>query len=86
MSSLPTVNPMPRQLTKASPYAEVTKAALAQVAYYMHSSRRCMGDEALAKREIAFGVYLGWRALVETHPDRQAYLQDGMRLEALLNC
>jgi hypothetical protein len=44
-----------------------------------------MGTEALAKREIAFRVYLGWRALVESHPDRRAYLQDDMLLEAFLN-
>lgn len=69
---------------KAYSYAEVTKTATTSVTYYMQASRRCRGAEALAKREIAHGVYMGWRALVESCSDEATYLLDYSRLEALL--
>lgn len=69
---------------KAYSYAEVTKTATITVTYYMRASRRCSGAEALAKREIAHGAYMGWRALVESCPDETTYLLDYRRLEALL--
>lgn len=75
---------MPLRYMNAYSYAEVTKTATIQVAYYMQASRRCSGAEALAKREIAHGVYIGWRALVESYPDHASYLLDESRLEALL--
>lgn len=69
---------------KTYSYAEVTKTATIQITHYMRASRRCIGAEAITKREIAHGVYMGWRALVESHPDQVSYFLDDRRLEALL--
>lgn len=75
---------MPIRPMKACTYAEITKTATAQVIYYMQASRRGTGAEALTKREIAHGVYMGWRALAESHADQMSYLLDDSRPEGLL--
>ncbi|MFL6709618.1 MAG: hypothetical protein ACJ8HI_15575 [Massilia sp.] len=69
-------------------YQEITAKAEAQIEYFTHAARRCLNsapDEALAKREIAYGVYIGWRSLVESCPDRKRYMADDLHLEALLH-
>ena len=64
-------------------YDEITKIATAQIKLYMDASRRASGAEARDRRERAYGVYMGWRALVETHPDREKFVTDDARLEAM---
>ena len=79
------VEQMQMSRSKLYSYAEITKIATFQIAYYMSAARRGSHAESAAKREIAYGVYMGWRALVESHPDREAYLQDDKRLDALVH-
>lgn len=67
---------------KTYSYADVTETATIQITHYMRASRRCEG--AFTKREMAHGVYIGWRTLVESYPDQVSYFLDGRRLEALL--
>lgn len=50
----------------------------------MRASRRSTGVEALARRDTAYGIYLGWRALVAAYPDQLLYHMDDARLEAML--
>lgn len=71
--------------SKLYSYTEITKIATFQISYYMSAARRGGNAESAAKREIAYGVYMGWRALVEAHPDRDAYLHDDRLLDALVH-
>lgn len=65
-------------------YAEVTDRATAQIFYYMRASKRCSRADALSNQLIAYGVYMGWRALVESYPDQASYLRDDRFLESLI--
>lgn len=71
-------------MTVAYSYAELTKAAAAGIAAHMHAARRCKGAESASKQEIAYGIYIGWRALVEACADQAACLADDQRLAAML--
>jgi len=65
-------------------YAEITASAADQIAAYMHSSRSTTGIESRRRKEIAYGIYMGWRSLVESYPDQTTYRSDDARLETLL--
>jgi len=65
-------------------YAEITASAARQISSYMQAARRTSGIESRARREIAYGIYMGWRSLVEAYPDQPLYRADDARLEALL--
>lgn len=65
-------------------YAEVTRTAASEIAACMRASRRSTGVKALARRDTAYGIYLGWRALVAAYPDQRLYHTDDARLEAML--
>jgi hypothetical protein len=70
---------------KSYSYSEITKIAADQITSYMHAARRSTGTESQARRETAYGVYMGWRALVGSYPDQSVYRSDDARLEALLS-
>ncbi len=65
-------------------YAEITACAAHQISGYMQAARRASGIESRARKEIAYGIYMGWRSLVEAYPDQSLYRADDARLEALL--
>lgn len=73
-----------RPAMKTYTYAEVTTIAFDQITEYMRAARRCTGAEARSKKEVAYGVYIGWRALVESYSDQESYRRDDRRLELLL--
>lgn len=50
----------------------------------MSEARRHTGAEANFRQERAYGVYIGWRALVAGFADPDVFIQDDRRLEALL--
>ncbi len=50
----------------------------------MNAARRTVGPESAAKQEIAYGIYIGWRTLVEAYADQATYRADDLRLEAML--
>lgn len=76
--------PVPPSMKIAYSYAELTKAAAAGIAAHMHAAGRCTGTESASKQEIAYGIYIGWRALVEAYTDHAACLADDQRLRAML--
>ena len=65
-------------------YAEITATALAQVANYLHASPKCSDTEARWRQEVANGIHMGWRALVEAYPDEVAYRRDDQCFKDLL--
>ncbi|MDB5959219.1 MAG: hypothetical protein JWP59_513 [Massilia sp.] len=76
--------PVPPSLTAAFSYAQVTQNAEAGITSHMHAARRSDGVVARARQEIAYGIYIGWRTLVESYADQATYLADDRRLETLL--
>lgn len=79
------MTPMPTSFPAPYSYAAITAHCAAQIAQFMAESRRKSGAEACYRRERAYGVYIGWRALVGGHADQALFLRDDLRLEALLN-
>ena len=67
-------------------YEEVTRTAADQIRLYVQAAhrRRATPAEARDRKERAYGVYMGWRALVESHPDRHRFNSDDRLLESLL--
>jgi len=75
---------IPRSSSIMYTYAEITNKAFEDIQSYMRAASRATGAEATTKREIAYGIYLGWRSLVESYVDQPAYLADDRKLESLL--
>jgi hypothetical protein len=66
-------------------YDEITRIATAQIELYMKGSRRQTSLlESRERAERAYGVYIGWRALVESYPDKEKFGKDDLRLETLI--
>ncbi|MFB9242819.1 hypothetical protein IV454_20920 [Massilia antarctica] len=65
-------------------YAAITAHCADQIAQLMADARRQSGAEARYRYERAYGVYIGWRALVGGHADHALFARDDKRLEALL--
>lgn len=76
--------PAPPSLKVAFSYEQVTTTAQRGIESHMQAARRSSGAEALARREVAYGIYIGWRALVEAYVDQVTYHTDDQRLELLL--
>lgn len=76
--------PPPRPPRVAFSYAHITATAERGITSHMHAARRCDGALAQERQEIAYGIYIGWRTLVESYADHETYLNDDRRLEALL--
>jgi hypothetical protein len=72
-------------LPRVYSYAAITAHCAGQIAQFMAESRRKSGVEACYRRERAYGVYIGWRALVGGHADQGMFQRDDLRLEALLS-
>lgn len=52
--------------------------------YFMTDAKRHAGMEALMRRERAYGLYIGWRALAVEMTNAGDFARDDRRLEALL--
>ncbi|NHZ37808.1 hypothetical protein [Massilia rubra] len=79
------MKPVPPHLPRHYSYAAITTHCAAQIAQFMAEARRRSGAEACYRRERAYGVYIGWRALVGGHADQAMFHRDDLRLEALLS-
>jgi hypothetical protein len=76
--------PAPSPPAAAFSYAQVTRNAEMGITAHMHAARRSDGMVARARQEIAYGIYIGWRTLVESYADQTTYLADDRRLATLL--
>jgi hypothetical protein len=65
-------------------YDHVTGHVTEQMAYFMTEARRHAGVDALVRRERAYGLYIGWRALAVEMTSAAQFACDDRRLEALL--
>lgn len=78
------LKPVPSPLNIVFSYAEITRTTTAGITWYMQAARRSAGFESLVRKEIAYGIYIGWQTLVEGHSNQATYLSDDVRLKALL--
>lgn len=65
-------------------YAFITQHCYMQMCQLMAESERQAGEEARYREERAYGVYIGWRALVIEHTAPDVFYSDDRRLEAVL--
>lgn len=65
-------------------YRELTDNSYRRIAQLMEESRLRKGDEALQRREWAYGLYIGWRALVAERVGAEVFSHDDEILESLL--
>jgi hypothetical protein len=65
-------------------YDHVTGHVSEQMSYFMIDARRHAGIDALMRRERAYGLYMGWRALAVEMTNAAQFARDDRRLEALL--
>jgi hypothetical protein len=65
-------------------YTSITHHCGEQIAQFMVDSRRHTGVESQFCKERAYGVYMGWRALVAESADPITYARDDRRFESLL--
>lgn len=70
---------------QSAPYASITGHCGDLIGQFMADARRHKGIESQYRRERAYGIYMGWRALVAETADPEIYFQDDCRLEALLS-
>lgn len=72
---------IPRSYT----YGAITQHCFEQMCQLMTEAAHKKGHEARCRRERAYGIYMGWRALVAEHTDPALFYSDDRRLEAALN-
>lgn len=65
-------------------YRELTDNSYRRIVQLMEESRKRKGDQALQRREWAYGLYIGWRAIVAQRADPAAFVHDDEILESLL--
>lgn len=65
-------------------YRELTDNSYRRIVQLMDESRHRKGDESLQRREWAYGLYMGWRALVAERVDADVFIHDDEILESLL--
>lgn len=71
-------------LSKPYSYALITQHCSEQIFQFMDEARRHAGEEAQYRYERAYGIYMGWRALVAQNTESDIFLKDDRRLEELL--
>lgn len=68
-------------------YRELTDNSYRRITQLMEEARLRRGDDALRRREWAYGLYIGWRAIVAERADPEVFNHDDEILESLLkNC
>jgi hypothetical protein len=65
-------------------YRELTDNSYRRISQLMEESRQRKGDESLQRREWAYGLYLGWRAVVAERVEPDVFAHDDEILESLL--
>lgn len=65
-------------------YRELTDKSYCRIVQLMDEARHRKGDESLQRREWAYGLYIGWRALVAERVDADVFVHDDEILESLL--
>jgi hypothetical protein len=66
-------------------YREITDEVYCRMHRLMEESRSRKGYQSLQRREWAYGLYIGWRALVAERADNADFDRDDKTLESLLN-
>ena len=64
-------------------YGRLTAHVAEQIQYFMADALRHRGADALARRERAYGLYIGWRVLA-AEMSAVDFPRDDLRLEAML--
>lgn len=72
------------KLTEPFSYRLITEHCSQQISQFMAEAVRHKDDEARYRRERAYGVYIGWRALVAERTPHDIFYSDDRRLEQLL--
>lgn len=65
-------------------YETVTRRCIGQIEQFAAEARHHSGSESRFRYERAYGLYLGWRALVMDQVPDAVFAQDDAILEALL--
>lgn len=65
-------------------YASITQHCHEQMTRLIAEAARQTGHEARYRQERAYGIYMGWRALVAEHTPPEIFHADDCRLEAIL--
>jgi len=78
------MKPMYTKLSKPYSYASITQHCFEQIYQFVTEASRHTGLEARYRHERAYGVYMGWRALVAEHTEPNRFFEDDRRLESLL--
>lgn len=65
-------------------YAELTRHCGDQIMRSVRQAGSEIGPEARRQREYAYGVYIGWRALVAKYGEAATFAVDDQRLIGLL--
>jgi hypothetical protein len=65
-------------------YERLTAHVAEQIQYFMADALRHRKADAVARRERAYGLYIGWRALA-AEMSATDFARDDLRLEAMVN-
>lgn len=65
-------------------YRELTDNSKRRISQLMEEARKRQGGDSLRRREWAYGLYIGWRAIVADRVDPEIYRHDDEILESLL--
>ena len=65
-------------------YRELTDNSYRRISQLMEESHQRKGDESLQRREWAYGLYIGWRAVVAERVEPDVFAHDDEILESLL--
>ena len=71
-------------MPKAYTYESITQHCFEQITRLIDEATRRTGHEARYRQERAYGIYIGWRALVAEHTPPEVFYGDDRRLEAIL--
>lgn len=78
------MNSLRIRLTEPFPYALITQHCYQQIMQFMFEASRRKGTEAQYRRERAYSVWMGWRALVAERVEPEIFFEDERCLEQLL--
>lgn len=78
-------DPLAPRAAKRYSYRDITGHCQQQIEMLVADAARHQGAEQQYRLERAYGVYMGWRALVMEHADPREFGLDDRRLEGLLS-
>lgn len=65
-------------------YRELTDNSFRKITQLMDEARKRKGEDSLRRRDWAYGLYIGWRALVADRVDPKVFRHDDELMESLL--